>query len=151
MHLIVWCTLCLKPKAIEAICALLCQKIIIIQAIYQYYDSTPINSFMFQFAAPYGLKNALVKALLELILIEYSLFSVKKSCFFYFNFAYLIWWPCSVMWYHYFSKIKCDWFDAKRFDAAAIWLGFCIKHLSGLLWTKIIVGRVNCLVSTGYL
>ena len=38
--------------------------------IYQYYDSVPINSCMFQFAAPYGLKNAAVISLLKLILIE---------------------------------------------------------------------------------
>ena len=42
----------------------------IIEAIYRYYDSVPINSYMFQFAAPYGLKNAVVISLLELILIE---------------------------------------------------------------------------------
>ena len=40
------------------------------EAIYRYYDSAPINSRMFQFAAPYGLKNAVVISLLQLILTE---------------------------------------------------------------------------------
>ena len=43
---------------------------IIIEVIYRYYDSAPINSCMFQFAAPYGLKNAVVISSLELILTE---------------------------------------------------------------------------------
>ena len=70
MHFIVWHTLCLKTKAIEAIWCALCWKIKIIDAIYRYYDSVPINSCMFQFAAPCGLKNHVVISSLELILIE---------------------------------------------------------------------------------
>ena len=45
-------------------------KIITIEAIYRYYNSAPSNSYMFQFAATYDLKNTVVSSLLELILIE---------------------------------------------------------------------------------
>ena len=51
----------------------------IIEAIYRYYDSAPINSYMFQCAVPYGLKNAVVISLLELILIESILCLVLKK------------------------------------------------------------------------
>ena len=47
----------------------------IIEAIYRYYESTPISSYMFQFATSEGLKNAVV---LELIKIKIG--QVKSSC-----------------------------------------------------------------------
>ena len=73
MHLIVWCNLSPKTKAIESI--------------YRYHDSAPNNSYTFQFAVPYGLKNT-VKNIFSRInfdRINYSLFSVKKKLFFCFN------------------------------------------------------------------
>ena len=45
-------------------------KIRIIESIYWYYNGAPNNSYVFQFAVPYGLKNTVVVALIELILIE---------------------------------------------------------------------------------
>ena len=41
-----------------------------IEATYRYYNSVPNNGYMFQFAAPYDLKNSVVISVLELILIE---------------------------------------------------------------------------------
>ena len=46
------------------------ENIKIIETIYRCYDSAPVNSYMYQFALPYGLKNDVVISLLELIVIE---------------------------------------------------------------------------------
>ena len=59
-------------------------KILIIEAIYQYYGSAPNNSYMFQFAAPYGLKNTVVIIFTRINFdqINCSLFSVKTKLYF---------------------------------------------------------------------
>ena len=124
------------------------------EAIYRNYDSAPNNRYMFQFTAPCGLKNTIVISLLKLILIEYIILCLvlKKVVFCCFNLfsSDLIALICNVG-PVFFLDFNVTSLMQEDLAQQRIWLGFCVKHLSGLVRTKIEIGQVNCLVSSGCL